>query len=133
MSAVLQCVRERGDPILPAISRPTSSTSALRDTIGATCMRFESMNQVFKTIAVGGNYRNTCGRCAIFWCRKTAQDRYEGRYEGWGETRILKSANCHLSLPANAARGGQRSGCREAHGGNVSFRSGMALTKRRFR
>ena len=59
------------------------------------CMRFESMNQVFKTIAVGGNYRNTCGRCAIFWCRKTAQDRYEGRYEGWGETRILKSAIFH--------------------------------------
>jgi hypothetical protein len=59
------------------------------------CMRFEAMNQVFKTIAVGGNYANTCGRCAIFWCRKTAQDRYEGTFRDWGKTRILQGSTFH--------------------------------------
>jgi hypothetical protein len=55
------------------------------------CMRFEAMNQIFKIIAVGGNYHNTCWRCAIFWCRRTAQERYEGKHRESGHTHILKS------------------------------------------
>ena len=62
-------------------------------------MRFEALNQVFKTIAVGGNYRNTCGRCADYWCAKMAMDRYNGKFDRWGETHILQSAHFTYTRP----------------------------------
>ena len=55
------------------------------------CMRFESLNQVFKTIAVGGSYRDTTRRCAKIWCSKTAHDRYHSKFDGWGATRVVRS------------------------------------------
>lgn len=50
------------------------------------CMRFEAMNQVFKQIAKGGSFRDTCKRCAEFFSlRGTLGIRY-GLHERWGET-----------------------------------------------
>lgn len=50
------------------------------------CMRFEALNQVFKQIARGGNYIDTCKRCAEFFSmRCTLSIRY-GLHEHWGDT-----------------------------------------------
>ena len=55
------------------------------------CMRFEALNQAFKTIAVGGNYKDTCGRCAKIWCSKMAHNRYHDKFDQWGATKVISS------------------------------------------
>ena len=53
------------------------------------CMRFETMNGVFKNIALGGSFQSVLKRCAEFWCVKTAmnlQGRGAGKYDAWGDT-----------------------------------------------
>ena len=39
------------------------------------CMRFEALNQLFKRIAIGGSFRETCKRCAEFWVMRSAMHR----------------------------------------------------------
>ena len=39
------------------------------------CMRFEALNQMFKTFAKTGSFKNTCGRCAGMWTTKVAIQR----------------------------------------------------------
>ena len=71
------------------------------------CMRFEALNQVFKKIAVGGSYRDTCGRCARFYTIRAARLRKSGAYDHWGETRAqLSTVTTYLGRseePAPAA------------------------------
>ena len=53
------------------------------------CMRFETMNGVFKNIALGGNFQSVLKRCAEFWCIKTAMNlkgKGAGKYDTWGHT-----------------------------------------------
>lgn len=53
------------------------------------CMRFEALNQVLKHIARGGNYKDTCKRCAEFFSmRSTLSTRY-GLHEHWGDSQSL--------------------------------------------
>eukprot|EP00965_Chrysotila_dentata_P013801 457853-Pleurochrysis_carterae.AAC.1 len=52
------------------------------------CMRFEAMNQVFKKIAKGSNFKDVIKRCAQFWCIKSARDRYYEKHATWGETML---------------------------------------------
>ena len=42
---------------------------------GYWCMRFEALNQLFKTFAKTGSFRNTCHRCADIWSVRVARDR----------------------------------------------------------
>lgn len=39
------------------------------------CMRFEALNQLFKSFASHGAFRDTCGRCAAFWSMHIARAR----------------------------------------------------------
>ena len=39
------------------------------------CMRFEALNQLFKSFASHGAFRDTCGRCAEFWSMHIARAR----------------------------------------------------------
>lgn len=49
------------------------------------CMRFEALNQLFKTFAKTGAFRDTCGRCADMWTMKTAIERASGsKASTWG-------------------------------------------------
>ena len=53
------------------------------------CMRFETMNGVFKNIALGGNFKSVLKRCAEFWCVKTAMNmrgKGAGKFDAWGDT-----------------------------------------------
>eukprot|EP00966_Prymnesium_polylepis_P133131 3076967-Prymnesium_polylepis.1 len=52
------------------------------------CMRFEALNQLFKNIAKSGTFKNTCKRCADFWCIRMARERDAGCKSHWGATRI---------------------------------------------
>ena len=36
------------------------------------CMRFEALNQLFKSFAAHGSFKDTCGRCAEFWSMQAA-------------------------------------------------------------
>ena len=40
------------------------------------CMRFEALNQLFKSFASHGAFRDTCGRCAAFWSMHIARARF---------------------------------------------------------
>lgn len=53
------------------------------------CMRFETMNGVFKNIALGGSFQSVLKRCAEFWCVKTAMNlkgKGAGKFNAWGDT-----------------------------------------------
>ena len=54
------------------------------------CMRFEALNQLFKAFAMGGAFRNTCGRCANFWVLKLAIERYFNSQTAYGIARPLQ-------------------------------------------
>ena len=55
-------------------------------------MRFEALNQLFKSFASTGNFANTCHRCANFWCVRMAQEREHFSKSGWGATRIVRGS-----------------------------------------
>lgn len=55
-------------------------------------MRFEALNQLFKNIAIGGSYRDTTRRCAIFWCMRSALARQHYSWDDWAATRVLSSS-----------------------------------------
>ena len=50
------------------------------------CMRFEAFNQVFKKIAVSGNFHNTLKRCTEFWLMRSAMNMHLNRVNTWGRT-----------------------------------------------
>ena len=56
------------------------------------CMRFEALNQVFKNLAKGGAFRNTCGRCSEMWSIRSAMERRFGTKSDWGATKALDSS-----------------------------------------
>jgi hypothetical protein len=56
------------------------------------CMRFEALNQVFKKIAVGGSYRDTTRRCAIFWSMRSARMRSSQKFDSWGQVHIEEAS-----------------------------------------
>ena len=55
---------------------------------GYWCMRFEALNQLFKTFAKTGSFRNTCFRCADFWSICTARQRGSSSKAEWGSIRV---------------------------------------------
>ena len=76
------------------------------------CMRFEAMNQVFKRIASGGNFREILKRCAHHACVRTALISVWNAYS-WGMTEelaggevetVARGATAHLhALKRSAA------------------------------
>ena len=65
-------------------------------------MRFEALNQLFKTFAKTGSFRNTCKRCADMWTIRVARDRDAGAKEGWGATRPER-ASAPMTYKRNSA------------------------------
>ena len=57
------------------------------------CMRFEALNQLFKRIAVGGTYRDTTRRLALFWCMRSALSRQAVSWNDGGITHILSGSD----------------------------------------
>ena len=57
------------------------------------CMRFEALNQLFKRIAVGGTYRDTTRRLALFWCTRSALSRQAASWNDWAVTHILSGTD----------------------------------------
>ena len=56
---------------------------------GYWCMRFEALNQLFKSFAAHGSYRDTCRRCAEMWTIRIARERTSPPAQVWGATRIV--------------------------------------------
>ena len=56
------------------------------------CMRFEALNQLFKSFAKTGSFRNTCGRCADMWTMTVAIARDRGTDGDAGKTCVIKSS-----------------------------------------
>jgi hypothetical protein len=63
------------------------------------CMRFEALNQVFKQIAMGGSYRDTTRRCALFWCMRSARLRQRLNPMPWTDANILARYRTEADLP----------------------------------
>ena len=68
------------------------------------CMRFEALNQLFKTFAKTGSFRNTCGRCATFWTIRAAMERSRGEMHAPCATRVMKGLPAR-TYTRNAERG----------------------------
>ena len=54
------------------------------------CMRFEALNQMFKTFAKTGSFKNTCGRCADMWTTKVAIQRTRCTQGTAGKTHVAR-------------------------------------------
>ena len=57
------------------------------------CTRFEALNQLFKRIAVGGTYRDTTRRLALFWCMRSALSRQAVSWDDWACTQIISGSD----------------------------------------
>lgn len=66
------------------------------------CMRFEAMNQVFKQIAAGGNFREILKRCAHHACVRTALISVWNKYS-WGMTEELAGGELERITTASTA------------------------------
>ena len=56
------------------------------------CMRFEALNQLFKSFAKTGSFRNTCGRCADMWTMTVAIARDRGTEGDAAKPCVIKSS-----------------------------------------
>ena len=70
------------------------------------CMRFEALNQLFKTFAKTGSFRDTCKRCASFWTVKIARERSSGAKSLWGATRVVSGSLFHTYHRSEYTTGG---------------------------
>jgi hypothetical protein len=70
------------------------------------CMRFEALNQLFKTFAKTGAFRNTVGRCADFWTMRMAMEREFGTRSNWGATKVVYGSNPHVYSRRDAEHAG---------------------------
>lgn len=69
------------------------------------CMRFEALNQLFKTFAKTGSFQSVCKRCAQMWTLRSARfqhvDALRLKAEQWGSTSIVQAGNERLLTRAD--------------------------------